>query len=228
MQCAIVHRRKPSVTTSVLVSGWRATNAAQTLADLMAPSQWGAELVTTIVDKQLTTAASRERLLAEARQLTHPRASALITAISWTPEGARSHTERRLARALRALGIVVVLDYRIGPYRFDLVHVETRLIIEFDSEKFHADLRAFRYDRARQNFAVRRDWNFLRYHDYDVDRRFGVIVAEIAATIRERMGGPRVESDWDKRPCWELYDDLRQEAEESFAREMGLFDAGSS
>ena len=55
-----------------------------------------------------------------------------------------------------------------------------------------------------------------------------VIVAEIAATIRERMGGPRVESDWDKRPCWELYDDLRQEAEESFAREMGLFDAGSS
>ena len=123
---------------------------------------------------------------------------------------------------------MVVLDYRIGPYRFDLVHVEPRLIIEFDSEKFHADLRAFRYDRARQNFAVRRDWNFLRYHDYDVDRRFGVIVAEIAATIRERMGGPRVESDWDKRPCWELYDHLRQEAEESFAREMGLFDAGSS
>lgn len=121
-----------------------------------------------------TTTASREGLLSEARRLTHPRASALITAISWTPEGARSHAERRLARALRALGIVVVADHRIGPYRF------------------------------------------------------GVIVAEIAAAIRGRMGGPRAESAWDQRPCRELYDDLHWEVEESFAREMGLFDVGSS
>lgn len=226
VQCATAHRREASTTTATLVSGWRATNAAQTLADLMAPSQWGAELVTEIVDKQMPTTISRAELLREARELTHMRASALVTLLSWAPEGARSNVERRLARALERLGFIVVLNYRIGPYRFDLVHVGARLIIEFDSEEFHSDLRAFRHDRARQNLAVRQGWSFLRYHDYDVDRRFDVIVAEIAATIREREGGPRAESDWDRLPCWELYDDLRQASDEAFARDMGLFDHG--
>ena len=62
-----------------------------------------------------------------------------------------------MARALERLGIIVVLNYAIGPYRFDLVHV-----------------------------------------------------------------GARTESDWDRLPCWELYDDLHWEHEESYAREMGL------
>lgn len=48
----------------------------------------------------------------------------------------------------------------------------------------------------------------------------------MAATIRERMGGPRAESDWDRTPCWELYDDLRWQAGKSTAREMGLIDDG--
>lgn len=148
--------------------------------------------------------------------------SELVKLLSWTPEGARSNVERKLARALERLGIIVVLNYAIGPYRFDLVHVGARLIIEFDSEKFHSDIEAFRYDRARQNLAVRRGWGFLRYHDYDVDHRFDVIVAEIAATIRERTGGARTESDGDRLPCWELYDDLHWEHEESYAWEMGL------
>lgn len=222
LQGAASHRREPANTVVVMVDGWRTTGAAQTLADLMDPSQWGVKLVTTVVDNKFPTADSREVLLAEARELTHPRASELVKLLSWTPEGARSNVERKLARALERLGIIVVLNYAIGPYRFDLVHVGARLIIEFDSEKFHSDIEAFRYDRARQNLAVRRDWGFLRYHDYDVDHRFDVIVAEIAATIRERTGGARTESDWDRLPCWELYDDLHWEHEESYAREMGL------
>lgn len=48
----------------------------------------------------------------------------------------------------------------------------------------------------------------------------------MAATIRERMGGPRAESDWDQTPSWELYDDLRWQAGKSTAREMGLIDDG--
>lgn len=161
-------------------------------------------------------------LLAEARELTHPRASALVTLLSWAPEGARSNVERRVARALERLGIIVVLDYAIGPYRFDLVHVGARLGIEFDSEKYHATVEAFRHDRARQNLAVRRGWGFLRYHDFDVAHRFDVVVAEIAATIRERMGGARVESDWDRLPCWELYDNLHWAHAESYAADLGL------
>ncbi|MFD5869365.1 type IV toxin-antitoxin system AbiEi family antitoxin domain-containing protein [Corynebacterium sp. NPDC060344] len=224
LQGAVAHRRDAKNTVVATVHGWRVTGEAQTLADLMAPSEWGAELVATIVDKQFPNARDRAALLAQARELAHPRAGELAELLAWVPEGARSHVERRLARALQRLGFVVVLNYGIGPYRFDLVHVGARLIIEFDSEKYHTDLRTFRYDRARQNLAVRRGWGFLRYHDYDVDQRFDIIVAEIAATIREREGGARVESDWDRVACWELYDDLRQKSDEDFARGMGLFD----
>ncbi len=160
LQGAVVHRRMPSTTTGVLVHGWRATGAARTLADLMAPSQWGAELVAMVVDKQMPDVASRAALLEEARALAHPRASELVALLSWVPEGARSNVERRLARALERLGVIVVLDYRIGPYRFDLVH----------------------------------------------------------------EGGRRAETDWDRLPCWELYDDLEWRAGESAAREFGLFE----
>ena len=222
LQGAVVHRREPANTVVVMIAGWRVTGAAQTLADLMAPSQWGERLTATIVDGTFPTMASRAALLAEARELNHPRASALVTLLSWAPEGARSNVERRVARALERLGFIVVLDYAIGPYRFDLVHVGARLVIEFDSEKYHATVEAFRHDRARQNLAVRRGWGFLRYHDFDVTHRFDVVVAEIAATIRERMGGVRVESDWDHLPCWELYEALHWAHAESFAADLGL------
>lgn len=148
--------RAPGTVTAVTLHDWRVTGAAQTRADLVA----------SIVNKQFPTAGSRAALLREARELAHPRAGALVTIQSWVPEGARSNTERRLARALAKLSIIVVLNYRIGPYRFDLVHVGARLFIEFDSKHFHADIRAFRSDRARRNIAVRKDWGFLRYHGY--------------------------------------------------------------
>ena len=136
--------RAPGTVTAVTLHDWRVTGAAQTRADLVA----------SIVNKQFPTAGSRAALLREARELAHPRAGALVTIQSWVPEGARSNKERRLARALAKLSIIVVLNYRIGPYRFDLVHVGARLFIEFDSKHFHADIRAFRSDRARRNIAV--------------------------------------------------------------------------
>lgn len=224
LQGATVHRRDPAATSTVTVHGWRATGPAQTLADLMAPEQWGPERVAEVVDKQFPTGADRRRLLAETRQLAHSQAAELEKLLAWAPDGAKSNVERRLVRALERLGFIVVLNYRIGPYRFDLVHVEARLIIEFDSYAHHMDRESFRNDRARQNHAVRAGWNFLRYHDSDLAWRFGVVVAEIAATIRERLGGPRVESEWDHRPCWELYEELYWQAAENAAAEMGPID----
>ena len=85
--------RAPGTVTAVTLHGWRVTGAAQTRADLVA----------SIVNKQFPTAGSRAALLREARELAHPRAGALVTILSWVPEGARSNTERRLAQALAKL-----------------------------------------------------------------------------------------------------------------------------
>lgn len=52
---------------------------------------------------------------ARARELTHPRASELVKLLSWTPEGARSNAERKLARALERLGIPALPRLRRRP-----------------------------------------------------------------------------------------------------------------
>ena len=85
------------------------------------------------------------------------------------------------------------------------MHVAARLVIEFDSKKFHMDEDVFREDRARQNNVVRRGFAILRYTDDDLWLRFDEVITEISRTIDQLLGGPRVEGEWDVRRCRDLY-----------------------
>lgn len=105
------------------------------------------------------------------------------------------------------------LNRRLGPYLWDIVHDESKLIVEFDSRRYHDNSRAFRVDRARQNNVVRRGWVVLRYTDDDVELRFDAVIDEICDTIGVLMGQPPTLTEWDGTACDRLYVDLQMDWE---------------
>ncbi|WP_295626233.1 DUF559 domain-containing protein [uncultured Corynebacterium sp.] len=195
-------RRRESVQVTT-IDGMPVTTLAATLADLL--EVWHERAVSGVLDRMMPTLASRSSLLADIDDLPPRQRNRLWPVVEWAPERQRSISEGRIARALQLKGHVVELNVRIGPYEWDLVHADARLVIEFDSTKFHTDPMAFREDRARQNNLVRRGYAILRYTDDDLWLRFDEVIDEIVATIGERMGGPRVTGEWDRRRCRELY-----------------------
>lgn len=195
------HRRK--ALRYVLLSGFRFTTLAETLADLV--DVWGPGIVANVVDRRYPKVAGRAELIAEARKLPARKRDKILPILEWAPEKAYSGIEARIARALHLRGFDIELNVRIGAHTWDIVHRGARLVIEFDSLKYHLDKWAFREDRARQNALTRMDYGILRYSDSDVDLRFDEMIDEICDTIGWRLGGELTESDWDKFPCSEVY-----------------------
>ncbi|WP_295627312.1 type IV toxin-antitoxin system AbiEi family antitoxin domain-containing protein [uncultured Corynebacterium sp.] len=191
----------------VTIDGLPFASVAETLADLV--GEWGIEVTANIVDARFPTPASREPIIADVAALPRARRRAIERIVGWVPENMFSKIEGRIARALQLRGYVVVLNFAIGPYTWDIVHVRARLIIEFDSRKFHDDSQSFRTDRARQNNAIRRGWAILRYIDDDVELRFDRFIDEICSTIDWLLGEPLAASEWDERRCQDLYVDLQ-------------------
>ena len=79
------------------------------------------------------TPVSREPILEDMARLPDLRRASIERIVNWLPENMFSKIEGRIARALQLRGYAIVLNFRIGPYTWDIVHVEARLIIEFDS-----------------------------------------------------------------------------------------------
>lgn len=201
---------------SVLLDGLPVTSVAETLADLV--GEWGEAVTASIVDARYPTPVSREPILGDMAGLSDSRRATIERIVAWLPENMFSKIEGRIARALQLRGYAIVLNFKIGPYTWDIVHVEARLIIEFDSRKFHDNSEAFRTDRARQNNAIRGGWAILRYIDDDVELCFDRFIDEICSTIDWLLGQPLRAGDWDDRRCDDLYTDLQIEWE---AREQG-------
>lgn len=221
--CATPHRRPTSATgcgapscwrtgvQSVLLDGLPVTSVAETLADLV--GEWGEAVTASIVDARYPTPVSREPILGDMAGLSDSRRATIERIVAWLPENMFSKIEGRIARALQLRGYAIVLNFKIGPYTWDIVHVEARLIIEFDSRKFHDNSEAFRTDRARQNNAIRGGWAILRYIDDDVELCFDRFIDEICSTIDWLLGQPLRAGDWDDRRCDDLYTDLQIEWE---------------
>ena len=195
-------RRRESVQVNT-IDGVPVTSLAETLVDLL--ELWGPEAVADALDRKLPAAASRSSLLHDLEELPAHQRNRLRPLVEWAPERRRSLKEGRLARVLNLRGYEIELNQWIGPYEWDLVHVAARLVIEFDSKKFHMDEDVFREDRARQNNVVRRGFAILRYTDDDLWLRFDEVITEISRTIDQLLGGPRVEGEWDVRRCRDLY-----------------------
>ena len=195
-------RRRESVQVNT-IDGVPVTSLAEPLVDLL--ELWGPEAVADALDRKLPTVASRSSLLHDLEELPAHQRNRLRPLVEWAPERRRSLKEGRLARALNLRGYEIELNQWIGPYEWDVVHVAARLVIEFDSKKFHMDEDVFREDRARQNNVVRRGFAILRYTDDDLWLRFDEVITEISRTIDQLLGGPRVEGEWDVRRCRDLY-----------------------
>lgn len=198
---ARAHRRK--ALRYVQRDGFRFTTLTETLADLV--DIWGPGIVANVVDRRYPTLAGRAELIAEAAELPAGKRGKILPILEWAPDNAFSRIEARIARALQLRGVDIELNVRIGAHTWDIVHHGARLVIEFDSLKYHLDKWAFREDRARQNALIRLDYAILRYSDSDVDLRFDEMIDEICDTIAWRLGGTRTRSAWDKFPCSEVY-----------------------
>lgn len=196
-----------TVIQTVLIEGLPVASAAETLADLV--GEWGEAVTASIVDARYPTPVSREPILEDMAKLSDSRRASIERIVTWLPENMFSKIEARIARALQLRGYAIVLNVKIGPYTWDIVHVEARLIIEFDSRKFHDNSEAFRVDRARHNNAIRRGWAILRYIDDDVELCFDRFIDEICSTIDWLLGQPLRTSDWDDERCDDLYADLQ-------------------
>lgn len=187
----------------VELSGFRFTTLTATLSDLI--ELWGVATVAHVVDRRFTTQEQRERLAEEAMGLPARQRNKLLPVLEWVPGRARSNIEARIARELQLRGYDIALNMRIGQYTWDIVHAGARLVIEYDSWKFHSDEIAFRDDRARQNALVRRGYRILRYSDADVQLRFDQMIDEICGTIDGLLAGPMRLGEWDERWCGDLY-----------------------
>lgn len=208
------HRRKAE--GFVQMGGFRFTTLTETLADLV--DVWGPGIVANVIDRRYRTLAERAALIAEAEKLPARKRAKILPILEWAPERAYSGVEARIARALQLRGFDIELNVRIGAHTWDIVHRGARLVIEFDSLKYHLDKWAFREERARQNALTRLDYAILRYSDSDVDLRFDAMIDEICDTIAWRLGGARTETDWDKFPCAEVYGWCEVAAEEASQR----------
>lgn len=197
---------------SICVRGMRVTSIAQTLVDMV--DEWGIEVTARILDDRFPTMEARAGILRDVEALPAAKRTKLGPILRWAPANRRSKTEGRIARALQLRGYAIVLNVKIGPYTWDIVHVEARLIIEYDSRLHHDNSRAFRTDRARQNNVIRRGYRILRYIDDDVELDFDRFIDEICSTIDWLLGQPLRTSDWDERHCEDLYVDRQIHWEE--------------
>jgi very-short-patch-repair endonuclease len=111
--------------------------------------------------------------------------------------GTASKLELRAVRAiLAALGgteVTVLVNAKVGGYRFDVVIPEARVLVEIDSYAYHAadgerrDSRTFAGDRWKANAATRRGWTVLRYADVCVDAVPEMVGEQVADTVRYNL-----------------------------------------
>lgn len=67
--------------------------------------------------------------------------------------------------------------------RVDFVYPEIRLVIELDSERYHADRDTFRKDRRKQNDLTLEGYRVLRFTAWDVFAASEYVVAAVAAAL---------------------------------------------
>ncbi|WP_295627680.1 DUF559 domain-containing protein [uncultured Corynebacterium sp.] len=198
---AVVHRREAR--SFSIKGGFRFTTLAATLADLV--DIWGPAVVANVVDRNFKKMEQRAALIDEATALPARQRAKILPILEWAPEAALSHIEARIARALQMRGYDIELNIQIGQYTWDIVHRGAKLVIEYDSLKYHHNEWSFRDDRARQNSLTRCGYAILRYSDQDIDLRFGEMIDEICDTIDWLLGGEIHPSEWDRQRCGDVY-----------------------
>ncbi|MDO5031919.1 endonuclease domain-containing protein [Corynebacterium sp.] len=111
--------------------------------------------------------------------------------------GADSLWERALSRALQE-HFDVRNNYKIGPYRWDVVLPEHQVAIEIDGYAYHngENRRNFEKDRHKLNDAVQRHWRPLHFTAVTIEHYLDRVVAQVIAVARGSGGYPSPPWDW--------------------------------
>lgn len=180
-----VHRRTLPEQEMYEISGLPVVTRERTLIDciaVMSPHD-----VARVVDERLATDVDPCALTALVERTPRRRGNArALTQLRRAATGFASEPERILDRALIAVGIRMLTNYRVGAYICDFVDERARVIVEVDGREFHIAPEVFSRDRRRQNRLVLDGWLVLRYSAFDVLANPAAVAAEIAAVVRRR------------------------------------------
>lgn len=96
----------------------------------------------------------------------------------------KSYYERKMLRLIDQAGLPRPLtNHKLLRHEVDMVWLDRKLVLEFDSRKFHADRRAFERDRRRDQDLVAAGYRVIRVTARQLEEEpFGVI-ARLAAAL---------------------------------------------
>lgn len=192
----IVHQCRDLVSTEIAeVGGIAVTDVARTIIDIGVPAGIGVTQV--VLDgalrAELTSlrevAARIHRYGKKGRRGIGPARQLVAERLGWD-QITDSVLEDAFLRLAARAGLptptcqrTVVMRRGGRCYRLDF-DFGRRLVVELDSEKYHLDAEAFRYDRRRQNELVGSGMVVLRFTWWDVMAAPDYVVATIAHALR--------------------------------------------
>ncbi|HET9719616.1 MAG TPA: DUF559 domain-containing protein [Solirubrobacteraceae bacterium] len=138
-------------------------------------------------------AVCRERRLASEREIRqrieqagHPPGIATLRRLLDQGGFARtkSYYERRLLALIAQAGLPRPLtNHRLIRYEVDMVWLERKLVLEFDSRRFHTDRRAFERDRRRDQDLAAAGYRVIRVTARQLENEPFRVIARIAAAL---------------------------------------------
>lgn len=178
------------------IHGLYVTTPVETAVDLAELGHNRAELVD-FLTRSYTGAKGNDILAEDMAAMPPRRRAAASRLLDGVVTGTASTLELRAVRAILAeLGgteVTVLVNAKVGGYRFDVVIPEARVLVEIDSYAYHAadgerrDSRTFAGDRWKANAATRRGWTVLRYADVCVDAVPDLVGEQVADTVRYNL-----------------------------------------
>jgi len=187
----IVHRIPLPQQHIVMVDGIATTSRVRTCIDLIAalPRQQSRSLAFRAHQQGWLSSSHVRQAIGERRRMDGtPR---LREVEPFFASSAHSNAEWLLVPILNSVegirwrGNVRVTTSRGAVYVLDAVVVGTRLAIEVDGYRFHADRQRFADDRRRQNDLVLEGWTILRFTWHDLENRPEHVAREIAGMVAQ-------------------------------------------
>jgi very-short-patch-repair endonuclease len=100
------------------------------------------------------------------------------------PNRTRNDAEARLLALVRSAGLAAPESNAVvGPYEVDLLWREQRVVVEFDSWRWHSSRPAFEADRRRDGDLAARGYTVIRVTWRQLTREPHAVVARVAAAL---------------------------------------------
>jgi len=178
---ALMTRSSQALSSSQSLRGMQVVGLPVALTQLLAAGHPdGPDLLDRAIQLRTVSLAA----VADAASALGPGGRRARSVVAAAADGAASHAERVLLRALRAAGVTgLVPNARVGRWVLDIAFPDAMVAVEVDGWAHHHAGDRFQRDRTRQNALVLAGWTVLRFTWRDVDERIEGVVAEICAAV---------------------------------------------